>query len=419
MGCRKEPAAVHIARVLQKLHFFPFFNFFIIHTTYRKKKLHAFTAKRITRLDNFFVHDLHFHKTTLHRVAVLHRARVLRVLHRATVQYRGVVPNRGEVLHRARFLHRAPVLQRPRGPPLAFPRGRPETGQQLTKRHEATGGPYISWHPPHPLINEACHEPPFSPPSPQVHPLSVLGGGVVLGLQPAHAPASQCALPPPPPSRSTLTFLGMGQSPSSGSPAGMLKKKPVYLRSKDYARTSLAGLNYTWGHVNYSQPLTALWNPDYPLYPHVLYTEPVHCVLDWGGPLVTPDGEVMGLLVGYPGPTTSDGGPYVYRFQQKAYKYPQGCTDAADVFVDLTAPAVQQWLQDRISARPYLKVTGPGTERGDGVYNREIPRGGFGPYTFAFKVDVSVGFDEIRVAMNPRWGAAGALLHGQGWCVAD
>jgi hypothetical protein len=69
--------------------------------------------------------------------------------------------------------------------------------------------------------------------------------------------------------------------------------------------------------------------------------------------------------------------------------------------VDVTAPAVQQGLQDRISARPYLKVTGPGTERGDGVYNREIPRGGFGPYTFAFKVDVSVGFDEIRVAMNP------------------
>ena len=28
----------------------------------------------------------------------------------------------------------------PRGPPKRFPRGRPETGQHLTKRHEATGG---------------------------------------------------------------------------------------------------------------------------------------------------------------------------------------------------------------------------------------------------------------------------------------
>ena len=85
MGCRTEPAAVHIAHVLQRLHFFQFFNFFlyftrltakkitrpyrkkkfnfffIIYTTYRKKKLHAFSAKKITLLDNsFFVHDLHF-----------------------------------------------------------------------------------------------------------------------------------------------------------------------------------------------------------------------------------------------------------------------------------------------------------------------------------------------------------------------
>ena len=28
----------------------------------------------------------------------------------------------------------------PQGPPKRFPRGRPETGQHLTKRHEATGG---------------------------------------------------------------------------------------------------------------------------------------------------------------------------------------------------------------------------------------------------------------------------------------
>ena len=39
------------------------FNFSIflrrIYTTYRKKKLHAFTAKKILRLDVFFVHELH------------------------------------------------------------------------------------------------------------------------------------------------------------------------------------------------------------------------------------------------------------------------------------------------------------------------------------------------------------------------
>ena len=29
MGCRTEPAAVHIAHVLQRLHFFQFFNFFL------------------------------------------------------------------------------------------------------------------------------------------------------------------------------------------------------------------------------------------------------------------------------------------------------------------------------------------------------------------------------------------------------
>ena len=28
----------------------------------------------------------------------------------------------------------------PRGPPKRFPRGKPETGQHITKQHEATGG---------------------------------------------------------------------------------------------------------------------------------------------------------------------------------------------------------------------------------------------------------------------------------------
>ena len=70
MGCRMEPAIVHGAHVLQKLHFFLRFSiFFIIYTTYRKKnhthlpqkenqfcdkltrlgakkKLHAFAAKK-------------------------------------------------------------------------------------------------------------------------------------------------------------------------------------------------------------------------------------------------------------------------------------------------------------------------------------------------------------------------------------
>ena len=70
MGCRTEPVAVHIAHESQRLHFFQFFNFlntlhdlpqkeldaltakneiifFIISKTYHKKKLHAFTAKKI------------------------------------------------------------------------------------------------------------------------------------------------------------------------------------------------------------------------------------------------------------------------------------------------------------------------------------------------------------------------------------
>ena len=79
MGCHTEPAAVHIAHVLQRLHFFQFFHFFlyftrltakkklhaltakkdnstffIIYTTYRKKKLHAFTAKKNYTTRRFF-----------------------------------------------------------------------------------------------------------------------------------------------------------------------------------------------------------------------------------------------------------------------------------------------------------------------------------------------------------------------------
>ena len=88
MGCRTEPAAVHIAHVLQRLDFFQFFNFFHnLHDLQQKKKLHDLPQKlensiffynshdlqqakknythlqqkkKITRLYGFFVHDLHF-----------------------------------------------------------------------------------------------------------------------------------------------------------------------------------------------------------------------------------------------------------------------------------------------------------------------------------------------------------------------
>ena len=40
MGCRTEPAAVHIAHVLQRLDFFQFFNFFYnLHDLQQKKKI--------------------------------------------------------------------------------------------------------------------------------------------------------------------------------------------------------------------------------------------------------------------------------------------------------------------------------------------------------------------------------------------
>ena len=85
MGCRTEPTIVHIAYVLQKLHFFSIvqfflwlhnlprkkitrtdtfffhrFDFFFTHTTYRKRKVTRFYRKKVTRFDDFFVHELHF-----------------------------------------------------------------------------------------------------------------------------------------------------------------------------------------------------------------------------------------------------------------------------------------------------------------------------------------------------------------------
>ena len=61
MGCCTEPATVHIAHVLQTLYFFQVFNFFLIYTAYRNKKNYThLLQKKITRLDGFFVHNLHF-----------------------------------------------------------------------------------------------------------------------------------------------------------------------------------------------------------------------------------------------------------------------------------------------------------------------------------------------------------------------
>ena len=79
MGCRTEPAAVHIAHMLQKLHFFQFFNFFcnlhdlpqkkitradhkkktiVLYNLQdkRKKNTRIYRKKKDTRLDNFFLH---------------------------------------------------------------------------------------------------------------------------------------------------------------------------------------------------------------------------------------------------------------------------------------------------------------------------------------------------------------------------
>ena len=55
MGCRTEPAAVHIAHVLQRLHFFQFFNFFIIHPTYSKKKKITLLYRKNKKIQFFFI----------------------------------------------------------------------------------------------------------------------------------------------------------------------------------------------------------------------------------------------------------------------------------------------------------------------------------------------------------------------------
>ena len=59
MGCRTEPAAVHIAHVLQRLDFFQFFNFFYnLHDLQQKKKLHDLPQKLNNSIFYYNSHDL-------------------------------------------------------------------------------------------------------------------------------------------------------------------------------------------------------------------------------------------------------------------------------------------------------------------------------------------------------------------------
>ena len=53
MECPTELAAIHIAQVLQRLHFFQFFDFFYNSQICRKIKLHTLTAK--IKKFNFFL----------------------------------------------------------------------------------------------------------------------------------------------------------------------------------------------------------------------------------------------------------------------------------------------------------------------------------------------------------------------------
>ena len=56
MGCRTEPAAVHIAHVLQRLHFFQLFNlFYDLHELPRKKITRIYRNKKF----NVFFYNLH------------------------------------------------------------------------------------------------------------------------------------------------------------------------------------------------------------------------------------------------------------------------------------------------------------------------------------------------------------------------
>ena len=67
MGCRMEPAAVHIAHVLQRLDFFQFFNFFYnLHDLQQKKKLHDLPQKLKNSIFFYNSHDLQQKKNYTH-----------------------------------------------------------------------------------------------------------------------------------------------------------------------------------------------------------------------------------------------------------------------------------------------------------------------------------------------------------------
>mmetsp|Transcript_125582 Transcript_125582/g.217751 ORF Transcript_125582/g.217751 Transcript_125582/m.217751 type:complete len:656 (-) Transcript_125582:285-2252(-) len=201
---------------------------------------------------------------------------------------------------------------------------------------------------------------------------------------------------------SNITFIGMGANTLPGS-FGTLREKVTVVRNKEFARIALRSTNFTQNDWPFTQPFSALWHVDSPTYQHVMYTDPVHCTGDWGAPLVTSEGKVAGLLVGYPGPAGADGGPYVYHFNQPKYRWPQsnGCSPsgAVDIFVDLTHPAVQEWIAYSMSHQMDLKVNGPTVAR---AVNRqlEVPRGVFGPYTFSFPAEAAIGVPEIHIPLH-------------------
>ena len=77
MGCHTEPAVVHIAHVLQRLHFFQFFNFLYNLDDLPQIKITHICCKKHYRLDDFFVHDLHFSRIRLLAWCYLYLLRAL------------------------------------------------------------------------------------------------------------------------------------------------------------------------------------------------------------------------------------------------------------------------------------------------------------------------------------------------------
>ena len=69
MGCRTEPAAVHIAHVLQRLDFFQFFNFFYnLHDLQQKKKNYTTYSKKKKIQFFFIIHTTYSKKKKITRI---------------------------------------------------------------------------------------------------------------------------------------------------------------------------------------------------------------------------------------------------------------------------------------------------------------------------------------------------------------